>query len=415
MSSSDSTISLPQLICALSDALDLVGVDDVAHGKRVGLMASDCGAAFGFERDECRFLIDAGLLHDIGVSSTRTHQHLLQQFDWENSEEHAIIGHDLLKAFAPLARMAVPVRYHHTRWELLQALVGQSLTPQQALEANLLFLVDRVDTFAAPHYASDNLFDHTQAIRERIRLASGTYFNPALVQAFLDASAAEAFWLGLEGRAVRQRLLAHVLGAPTCSISSKELLELAKIFAQIVDAKSHFTHEHSIGVARLSVYLGRRLGLSGEDLSRLQIAALLHDLGKLRVPDEILEKPGALNAHERGVMNTHSYETHLILASIEGFEDIARIAAYHHEVPDGTGYPFHLKGDALSLPARILRVADVFQALAQNRPYRRGMSADEIKKGVSGMASRGQLDATVTSVVTDDLSTAMREATGQAI
>lgn len=92
---------LRQVIYALSDALDLVGIDDVAHGKRVGVMAAECAKALQLPNDEVLFLFDLGILHDIGVSTT-THQHLVSEFDWGGSQTHAVVGHDLLKDFLPL-------------------------------------------------------------------------------------------------------------------------------------------------------------------------------------------------------------------------------------------------------------------------------------------------------------------------
>ena len=405
--------SLTAVVAALSDALDLVGVDDVAHGKRVGIMAAQCGKALGWDIDECRFLLDLGLLHDIGVSSTQTHQHLLLEFDWENSQDHATRGYALLKDFVPLARLAMPIRFHHTRWDRLENSIGQDVTEREALEANLIFLVDRVDTFAAPFYAGGTLFEHTDAIRERIRSVSGSYFAPTLVEAFLVASASEAFWLSLEPRAISLALAEHVAHSQRQPLTVDELLQLAQIFAWIVDAKSPFTNEHSEGVTRLAVHLARQLGLSADACTRLKIAGLLHDLGKLRVPDEILDKPGPLDAHERHVMNTHSYETYQILAGIPGFQEIAQIAAYHHEVPDGTGYPFHLAGAALSREARILRVADIFQALAQNRPYRAGLSAEAIQTELERLVALNKLDADIVAAATQDMQAAMRAATSQ--
>ena len=393
--------SLAQVVYALSDALDLVGVDDVAHGKRVGVMAAQCGAAYGFDRAECDFLIDLGLLHDIGVSSTQTHQHLLLEFDWDQSQGHATLGYEMLTGFVPLARLAIPIRYHHTRWDQLAPMIGASLTEQEALEANLIFLVDRVDTFAAPYY-SGQLFEHVDAIRERIRGVTGTYFAPQLVAAFLKASETEAFWLALEPRALSLLLNEHLERATERTLTTQELRQLAHIFARIVDAKSHFTHEHSEGVTRLALYIAQQMGLSEDGCLRLEIAGLLHDLGKLRIPDEILDKPGPLDAHERHVMNTHSYETYQILSSITGFEEIAKIAAYHHEVPDGSGYPFHLNGDALSLEARILRVADIVQALAQDRPYRKGLSQAEIGHHLDLLVGKGKMDPEIVQVVVDN-------------
>ena len=90
------------------------------------------------------------------------------------------------------------------------------------------------------------------------------------------------------------------------------------------------------------------------------------------MPDEILDKAGSLDERERAIINTHSFETYQILRHIDGFEAIALWASYHHEEPNGCGYPFHLTAEAMPLEAKILRVADIFQAMVQNRPYRRG-------------------------------------------
>ncbi|WP_374265470.1 hypothetical protein [Zoogloea sp.] len=159
------TADLRHVIYALSEALDLVGVDDVAHGKRVGLMAAECGRVLGLAEGEVGFLFDVGMLHDIGVSSTRIHHHLVAQFDWDGSQVHCQVGHALLKGFAPFAGMALPVRYHHTRWDQLP---HAGLDAPVLRTANLIYLVDRVDALAAPHYADNSLLNGV-----RLRWRSG--------------------------------------------------------------------------------------------------------------------------------------------------------------------------------------------------------------------------------------------------
>ena len=407
------TVDLRQVVYALSDALDLVGVDDVAHGKRVGIMSAQCQAALGGSVTACEQLFDLGMLHDIGVSSTQTHLHLLLEFDWEGAQEHAEIGYQLLKDFPPLAELAVPIRYHHTRWDLLEKMVPQELTMEQALRANLIYLTDRVDTFAAPHYGKQ-LFDAVPGIRERMRSVSGTYFAPQLVDAFERASQAEVFWLMLEPRSVALYLQDRLGRGESPRMDMTQLRVLAFIFSRIVDAKSPFTGTHSLGVARLARLLAEKMGISQDHCEKLEVAGLLHDLGKLRVPDELLEKPGPLDAHERQIMNTHSFETFQILRKIDGFDDIAIWAAYHHETPDGMGYPFHVREKDLSLEARILRVADIFQAMAQDRPYRVGLSGEEIMIFLDQLRVKGKVDAAVVDMVRANLADCQRAAQGLA-
>lgn len=140
------------------------------------------------------------------------------------------------------------------------------------------------------------------------------------------------------------------------------------------------------------------MGVSASNCDKLEIAGLLHDLGKLRVPDEILDKPAKLDPDERMIINAHSFETFQILRNIDGFEEISRWAAYHHEEPDGSGYPFRLSAEAMPLEARILRVADIFQAMAQDRPYRQGLSAAEVVAFLDKLVADGRLDGEIVAV-----------------
>lgn len=125
------------------------------------------------------------------------------------------------------------------------------------------------------------------------------------------------------------------------------------------------------------------------------------------MPDEILDKPGKLDSHERRIINTHSFETYQILRQIGGFEEIALWAAYHHEEPNGMGYPFHVHEKELSIEARILRVADIFQAMAQNRPYRAGLPEKEVLEFLRELSDKGALDADIVKLVSENMPQAM--------
>ncbi|MFZ5483649.1 MAG: HD-GYP domain-containing protein [Pseudomonadota bacterium] len=392
-------VELRHVIYALSDALDLVGIDDVAHGKRVGIMAAECGKGMGLPASEVEFLFDLGMLHDIGVSSTRTHGHLVGEFDWAGAQDHAVQGAELLADFKPLAAMSQPIRYHHTRWDVL---TGLPVDPTVRQQANLIFLVDRVDAMAAPHYADHSLLIHVPEICDALERYRGSYFAPALVDAFLHAARPEAFWLRLEPRSIQDYLRDVLSQGAHYPASMTELRQLAVIFSRIVDAKSPFTGAHSLGVARLARHIAKAMGLPELRCDMIEIAGLLHDLGKLRVPDEILDKPGQLNADERMVINAHSFETYQILRNIDGFEDIAPWAAYHHETPDGNGYPFHIRDADLPLEARILRVADIFQAMVQTRPYRPGLTAKAALAFMSDLVARGQVEPEILAVLALD-------------
>ena len=269
---------------------------------------------------------------------------------------------------------------------------------------------DRVDAQAAPYYVGGELLLHTTAIRQKIQDCSGSYFAPQLVSAFLRASSTEAFWLQLEPRGIQGALQDMLSQGMPCDASLAQIKQLATIFSQIVDAKSAFTGQHSFGVARLARLIAERMGVDATQCDKLEIAALLHDLGKLRVPDEVLEKPGTLDERERKIINAHSFETFQILHQIKGFEEIAHWAAYHHEEPNGNGYPFHIYGDTLPLEARILRVADIFQALAQDRPYRAGLPPEAIAEILRQLVADGRAERAIIDAALSDMNESMRAA-----
>jgi len=382
-------IDLRQVVFALADTLDLVGVDEIAHGKRVGYMAFKCAEYMGFEKKERERLFQIGMLHDCGVSSTVEHKHLVDELLWKHADVHAELGARLLEGYPYFSQFAPVVRYHHHSWCVLGE--DMEISAEAARDANLIFLVDRVDSLAAPHYGKD-LLQRTGDIQRTIERRAGELFSPDLVEIFLRASASEAFWMMLEPPHLQRFLKDMERFSSPQLVSFSDLKQLAHIFATIVDAKSRFTFEHSLGVSRLARHLGEMEGLLPELCERIEVAGLLHDLGKLRVPDEVLDKPGALDFDDLITMRRHSFETYQILQTIDGINDIAFWAAYHHETPNGQGYPFHCAGDELSQEARIIAVADVFQALAQDRPYRKAMELTEIIELMSKMADENRLD-----------------------
>lgn len=404
------SIDLHQAVCALAEALSLVGIDEHQHGERVAYMAMQCAIEMKWNQSERDDLFHAGLLHDCGVSSSRVHRKLISEMDWEGAELHCVLGEYYLSNFPPLAHLGMIVRHHHTHWETLQAM---ELPENTRLASNLLYLVDRVDAQRSCliKEGTVNIAQLSSKIREIIKSHVGSHFAPELVEVFLEVSKNDAFWLHLEPLNLPEAL--QSMWGDRRSILGKyeEIRKLSLVFAHIVDAKSDCTYDHSLGVARLARHLSRLAQLPEHRCDMIEIAALLHDLGKLGVPDEILDKPSDLTAEEKEIMHRHSYDTYRILRRIHGFEHIAEWAGNHHETLLGDGYPFQRDGSELSIEARIIMVADIFQALAQKRPYRDALPADEILAILEKLANAGKLDANLVRIVAGELPSCYASAT----
>jgi diguanylate cyclase (GGDEF)-like protein/putative nucleotidyltransferase with HDIG domain len=158
-------------------------------------------------------------------------------------------------------------------------------------------------------------------------------------------------------------------------ISSQHLLEVVTSLASTIDAKDTYTKGHSTFVSRYSEALARAINLPEADVERIRLGALLHDIGKIGIPENVLRKPTVLNDEEWEVMKQHpAIGADKVLAPNESLRDLIPMVKFHHEHYDGTGYPFGLKGEEIPLSARIVSIADAYHALVSDRPYRQGLS-----------------------------------------
>lgn len=406
---SEFNINLHEAIYSLSDALDLVGVTHIHHGKHVAYMAAECGRKLGWSGPRMNELFQAAMLHDCGVSKTTVHKRLAQ-FEWEKESDHCRDGSELLETCPLMARLAPIVRHHHTHWSVLKDV---DLPMEVKLSANCIYLVDRVDVLSRGIMVDQsNLLLGSSGIRQKIIDKRGDWFCPELVDAFMNVSRSEAFWLSLENDHVNGYVSRWLSETRTQAMDFQELRSVVYIFSRIVDAKSPFTKAHSDGVAKLSRFIGELFNLSEESCDMLELAGLLHDIGKLRQPDELLDKSCELTVEENANIQRHSFDTYTILKNIHGMEKIAEWAAQHHERVDGAGYPYHLTEGGMSFEARIVAVADVFQALAQKRPYRDPVPPAQIIVMLKEMVNDGKLDREIVFRVSQHLDECWKAAVG---
>jgi putative nucleotidyltransferase with HDIG domain len=154
-------------------------------------------------------------------------------------------------------------------------------------------------------------------------------------------------------------------------------IEAVKALSSSVDARDRYTHEHSSRVSRLACRLAREMGFPESTVEKIEGGALLHDIGKISVDTEILSKPGPLNEDEMEMIKGHPRCSADIISRLRLLRESAEIVVQHHERPDGKGYPEGLRGHEISIGARILNVADAFDAMTTDRPYRKRRSLEE--------------------------------------
>ena len=389
------SIDVGRAALTVTKALDYVGIDDKSHGRRVGLICHRLAHHLGWEKTRRHFILIAGMLHDCGVSSTTVHQKLADEMEWEGAEEHCIRGDQFLQSFPPFSIFATAVKYHHTRWQDLP----ETLDRETREYANLIFFADRLDVAYAlfilnhPYHAA--LLNRKKILSELTPYA-GLLFSVEFHQAAERAIQKDSFWLELRDEYLDDAIMEALSSEDyEVSLSFDEIESLGELISQVVDAKSPYTHYHSLRVADVAYTLSGLAGLPPYERRLLRLSGLLHDVGKLRTPDEILEKPGALNEHEIAQMRSHPLDSKRVLKSLFPNNQIAKWASEHHEKLDGSGYPFGWKGDQIDFPTRILSIADIFQALCQKRPYRHRLLIDEVLEIMDEMNAEGKIDTSV--------------------
>jgi HD-GYP domain-containing protein (c-di-GMP phosphodiesterase class II) len=216
-----------------------------------------------------------------------------------------------------------------------------------------------------------------ESAKREIHNRTETWFDPRAVAAFEQVSAKPEFWTMLRSDELQTAIFALEPARQRVYVDEDYLDDIATAFAQVIDSKSPFTSGHSERVTLFTDLIAEQLQITPERRRWLKRAALLHDIGKLGVSNSVLDKPAKLDADEWAAMQKHAALGEMILSRIAAFGDLATIAGAHHERLDGAGYPRGLKGDQIGLEVRIVTVADIFDALTADRPYRAAMPVDK--------------------------------------
>lgn len=384
------SINLGNIVLSLSDALDLASPKLVQHQQRTAYIAFEMAKAADYSQDKLEGIFIASLLHDVGALSVEE-KVKLHEFETVNVDNHCIKGEALFNTISWLEPLSRIIRFHHKKWEDW----GESIDNPIVLDSQILSLADYVERLIKRDKYI--LHQHKEIIAS-VSSQKDKMFNNRVIDLFIKASSNEEFWLDLFSHRLYS-ILMHEGPYKKIDVDLKHIFPISELFRNIIDFRSHFTATHSSGVAATSSELSKIFGFTETEVGFMEIAGNLHDLGKLYVPNSILEKPGKLTGEEFDIMRSHTYYTYDVLKTIGGLQNVIEWAAYHHEKLDGSGYPFHCKGDELSTGARIMMVADIFTAIAEDRPYRKGMSKNGIIDILKSFSDRQLLDRKVVNVL----------------
>lgn len=429
----DRTGTLPSsvVIASLSRALDLAEGEPMGHAIRTCLLGMKVGDWMGLGPEDRQDLFYALLLKDAGCSANaysvthwfaaddRSTKAQLKIADWGSQWRSVLFAIRQTAPAAPITRRMAQLVSLGSRGpgladELVQVrctrgaeLVRELGWAEPAAEAVLCLdehwngsgrprglkgeEIPLLSRIALLCQSAEIFWRHggRRSVESVLRRRRGTWFDPQLVDAVLAHTRSDKLWERF-GAITHPEQVAHLDPRPRKipSATLAQMLQIGQVFAGVVDAKSPWTTTHSTRTALLSRRMAAVMGLDEDEADRIGLAALLHDLGKLAVSNAILDKAGPLDPGEMMEMQGHTEITYQLLAPLWPLGDVAEMAASHHERLDGSGYHRHLRGPDLTFGAQIVAVADVFEALTADRPYRRGMDNDEAIRWLRKEAGR---------------------------
>ena len=407
-------IALSELIGALSSALDIAEGEPPGHAERSCLIGMRLADELGLDDGARSDLFYALLLKDAGCSANSSHMAALFGADDQVAKRTSklVDWSRPLSAFVWSVKTVAPEGTLTERTERLRAIRNEGHVTRSLMRARchrgaeiarklgfsdgtadaIRALDEHWDGHGQPEGLSGTeiplagrilclaqtveVFKAARGLHVAYRVAekrSGQWFDPALVKALGSFHHDKEFWNSLS--------VANVSAIePADSVMTADdtrLDQIAEGFAEVIDAKSPWTHEHCSRVSAIATAMATLLGLDDAEVRELHRASLLHDIGKLSISNRILDKAGQLTAAEHALFQNHALVTEQILGRVPGFGPLAAVASAHHERLDGHGYPRGLGADELTMSMRVLALADVYEALISERPYRAAYSTDD--------------------------------------
>jgi len=378
-------INTRSLIEGLSYALDLAEKSNFYHSKHVAYTSVMIAKELKLSKDQQEDIYYAALLHDIGASNT----YLI--------EEHCQIGREIILKLPIKNIIADYVYYHH------ECSNGAGPFKLKGDEIPLASQIIRIaNIFDSKFSKVESVELNTKNEIKRWLNNNEELLNPVIIVAFQNMIEKEYILLDYFSREFNNVLLRRI-DIQDQNLEFEDVIVFAHAFSQIIDMRSKFTYEHSVGIASLISKITPKLGYDYNMQNKMYVAALLHDIGKLAISNDIIDKNGKLDERERYEINKHTYYTRWILEQIEGFEDITKFASNHHEKLTGKGYPLHLLEDEIGELDRVMTICDIYEALTEDRPYRNKMPKDKVWSIINEMVNNNELDGNLVYKIKDIL------------
>ncbi|MCH5187550.1 MAG: HD domain-containing protein [Oscillospiraceae bacterium] len=414
-------LDLTDMLYALSYALDkveaeLLGVE-TGHGKRVAYLAILMGKEAGLGEEELRDFVGCCLLHDNALtefihgelyglptlnSISAALSDIVSMKKTKLEHDHSLTGEENIRLLPFLSDVKNIVLYHHENADGSGAFgMTASKTP---LKAQILHLADLLD--ATRHIRPESITaTEFEELCLWVQSRVGSIFSEEVAELFFKAVTYDKITY-LSGKDLLS-CLHEELHKETLDYSDEEIRNIAKLFAKIVDYKSESTQYHSRSVAEKAEIMARFYGFDREKTIRFYFAGAMHDIGKLVIANDILEKPGKLTAGEFAEMKYHPDVTYYILSQIKEIPDILSWASNHHEKLNGNGYPQGLKAEELSFEDQLMACIDIYQALTETRSYKDEFSHEKAISIMHDMVKKGEIN----EKIVQDIDTVMANLT----
>ncbi|MGC8482805.1 MAG: HD-GYP domain-containing protein [Thermodesulfobium sp.] len=351
------------------------------HSLKLSFISNLISREMKLEKTQRIDLYLSSLLHDIGALLSESSCLLeLNKRKEINIQNHAHSGYELLRDIPFFDKIASVIKDHHNE-------------DTQNLLSKIIFFADEIEVLIR----NSNFTSANEIQAKAFSIFKDKTSFKDILDAYLVVSKNDFFLFLLNNLEELKKENSLLVEDRFEILNDEQLGDLAKTIAKnFVDAKSEFTKLHSIDVTYTAVSIAKAMGFPPMDCQKIETAGFLHDIGKIFIPLDILEKPDKLTGSEWLTMKSHAYYTYSFLNSLGLDKEIIDIASFHHECLDGSGYPFGLEGNDLSKLQRIIAVADVYAALRQQRPYRTDrMKHEEAIEILEKMAKTGKIDMEV--------------------